>query len=454
MISRVDLLKQNNPIRVPNDTVTDDTDWTPGSRYLGRKLHKGNVSPDLPYRLRSRATRTQESDAEVDLPFTPDVVTSASAEPSSNANTEPTITPLKHSYNLRSRTLSHSSLVPLADTTWFMCVTGVMQAWGVAKSVQPEPRVFDKGLVFIKETEIPLSGDRWTVAVNIAVDDYSSLILGLKLVLNQTKRSIHMYKTPNAATFDLQWEEIDRLDKVVAELSSDVGSFTPLLAEEVPTPRTVITKSARSKRSLVNVLGYGLKYPFGTANAKDVLRLTRVCDELHVFEAQVAHSTEQQLTYLRSLDDNTRQNAKDIIYLTKTLRDSITNFSLQLYRTDSNLVDTQKILEKLMRYSAAIREIELAIFEAKFSLTQLQESLDLTSLEKLSSTLINPFNLSSILQQVSLQLPEGMTKLTGITVQEMYVYYAVAVVHVVPTSKGIRLFIEIPLKTVDHLFEL
>jgi len=287
-----------------------------------------------------------------------------------------------------------------------MCVTSIMQAWGVAESVQPEPRVFDKGLVFIKETKILLSGDRWTVAVNTAVDDYSSFILGLKLVLNQTRRNIQTHKTPNPATLDLHWEEIEGLDKVVAELSSDLGSFTHLLAEEVPTPRTVITKSARNKRGLINVLGYGLKYLFGTADAKDVLRLTRVCDELHVFDTQVAHSTEQQLTYLRSLD-NTRQNTKDITDLAKTLRDSIRNFSLPSHRTDTNLVDTQKMLEKQICYSAAIREIELALIEVKFSLAQLQESLDLTSLGKLSSTLINPYNLSSILQQVSLQLPRG-----------------------------------------------
>ena len=136
-----------------------------------------------------------------------------------------------------------------------MCVTGVMQAWGIAESVQPEPRVFDKGLVFIKETEILLSGDRWTVAVNIAVEDYSSLIFGLKLILNQTRRNIQMHKTPNPATLDLHWEEIDRLHKVVAELSSDLGSFINLLAEEVPTPRTVIAKSALNKRGLINVLG-------------------------------------------------------------------------------------------------------------------------------------------------------------------------------------------------------
>jgi len=90
-------------------------------------------------------------------------------------------------------------------------------ARGVAESVHPEPRTFDKGLVFLKETEILLSGDRWTVAVNIAIDDYSSLILGLKLVLNQTQKNIQTYKVPNLVIFDLHWEELDRLDKVVAE---------------------------------------------------------------------------------------------------------------------------------------------------------------------------------------------------------------------------------------------
>ena len=106
------------------------------------------------------------------------------------------------------------------------------------------------------------------------------------------------------------------------------------------------------------------------------------------------------------------------------------------------------------RYSAAIREIELALQELKLSVTQLRETIDVTSLGQLSSVLINPYNLSVILQQVSLQLPAGLSMLTGLWVQEMYVYYTVAVVHVVATSKNIRLFVEIPLKASDRYFEL
>ncbi len=141
---------------------------------------------------------------------------------------------------------------------------------------------------------------------------------------------------------------------------------------------------------MINVLGCGLKYLFGTADARDVKRLTAVCDELHTFETQVTHAADQQVTYLRTLGDMTWQNARDTIDLARALRDSIKNFSLQMQRDEADLLDTQDAIEKQVRYSSVIREIEMAILEIKFKLAQLQESLDLTSLGKLGSVLISP----------------------------------------------------------------
>jgi hypothetical protein len=116
-----------------------------------------------------------------------------------------------------------------------------------------------------------------------------------------------------------------------------------------------------------------LKYLFGTADARDVKRLTTVCDDLHVFEKQTVHAAEQQLTYLRTLDETTRQNAKDTVELAKALRDAIQNFSLRLNKDEADLKGTQAAIERQTRYSAAIREIEMALLEMKFSLIQLQE---------------------------------------------------------------------------------
>ena len=43
--------------------------------------------------------------------------------------------------------------------------------------------------------------------------------------------------------------------------------------------------------------------------------------------------------------------------------------------------------------------------------------------------------------------------LTGLTVEEMYVYYTIATVHAVASSRSIGLFIDILLKAADRYFE-
>jgi len=169
----------------------------------------------------------------------------------------------------------------------------------------PEPMNFDKGLVFIKDTDILLSGDKWTIAVNIALDDYVILIENMKLVLDTVRQKIQVYKNPRLYSFDIHWEEISRLDGMIRKLEMDLMGFRRILFEE--TEETLVgnprDEDVRDKRGLINVLGYGLKYLFGTADAKDVKRLTKVCDDLHAFKSKMVHAAEQQLTYIRTLDE-------------------------------------------------------------------------------------------------------------------------------------------------------
>jgi hypothetical protein len=39
----------------------------------------------------------------------------------------------------------------------------------------------------MKDTDILLSGDKWTVAVNVALNDYLPLIKGIRFVLGQIR---------------------------------------------------------------------------------------------------------------------------------------------------------------------------------------------------------------------------------------------------------------------------
>ncbi|PNF31232.1 hypothetical protein B7P43_G14084 [Cryptotermes secundus] len=67
---------------------------------------------------------------------------------------------------------------------------------------------------------------------------------------------------------------------------------------------------------------------------------------------------------------------------------------------------------------------------------------------------MNPYNLSELLQEVNLHLEKGTSMLTGLNIEDMYIYYAVAKVHATAASRNNRLFIDIPLRAADRSFML
>jgi type II secretory pathway component PulM len=85
----------------------------------------------------------------------------------------------------------------------------------------------------------------------------------------------------------------------------------------------------------------------------------------------MTHEVDHQLTYIQTLDEAMKQNTVDIADLTETLCDSVRNFSLQLNRVEADLLDTQAALERQAKFSATIREIEMAILESKLNIIQL-----------------------------------------------------------------------------------
>jgi len=156
-----------------------------------------------------------------------------------------------------------------------------------SEAVVPEPKTFDKGLIFVKETDVLLSGDKWTIVVNIALDDYDSLVYVMRVALNQIRQKIKIHKNPKPYSLDTHWDEINRLDAMVQRLDTDLLGLKKLLfagtVTKGPKPSNV-----RSKRGLLDLMGYGLKYLCGTADARDVKRLSAICDELHKFKAKMS----------------------------------------------------------------------------------------------------------------------------------------------------------------------
>ena len=111
----------------------------------------------------------------------------------------------------------------------------------------PEPKNFDKGLVFVKDTDILLSGDKWTIVVNTALDDYDTLIENMKSVLYTVQQKIQVHKNPKIFSFDIYWGETDHLDRMVGKLELDLMSFQKLLFKEtlVRNPGAAVARDKR-----------------------------------------------------------------------------------------------------------------------------------------------------------------------------------------------------------------
>jgi hypothetical protein len=173
----------------------------------------------------------------------------------------------------------------------------------------------------MKDRDILLTGEKWTLTVNIALDDCVNLIQGMRFILAQVQRNVDIYRSPNSKGLGIHWEEIKRLHKITDELETDLLSVSKLLSDEVPFGNNK-EEMQRPQRGLMNLFGYELKYLFGTADVRDVKRLDEVCDHLQSFQIKEVHATERQMTYLHTLDDATIANAEAALDLGKALRDS------------------------------------------------------------------------------------------------------------------------------------
>jgi hypothetical protein len=105
--------------------------------------------------------------------------------------------------------------------------------WGSYCNNWTLAETFDKGMLFIKDTDILLSRDKGNIVVNVAVDVYMMLVDTMKLVLGHIRQKIHVHKNQKSYAFDLHWEEVNLLGLVTSELEIDLSSFGKLLFEEV-----------------------------------------------------------------------------------------------------------------------------------------------------------------------------------------------------------------------------
>jgi len=80
-------------------------------------------------------------------------------------------------------------------------ITGFVVCGTTTGMVVPEPQTFDKRLIFVKETDILLSGDKWTIVVNVSLDDYDAVVYTMRATLDQIRQKIQVQKNTKNLLF-------------------------------------------------------------------------------------------------------------------------------------------------------------------------------------------------------------------------------------------------------------
>ena len=178
----------------------------------------------------------------------------------------------------------------------------------------------DRGLVFLKERDVLLTGDRWTVVVEIGIEDYVYLVKGMTTACNNLQQDIEKWVSINHTNKSIFSIEIHRIQGWITEINIQVQSFVALLRKSINTAENV---RDRQRRGLINAGGYVLKYLFATLDHKDMDRTSKFIDNMKYFSQNIIHTQEQQLTYVRSLNERVTGNARNIVFIAKSLRDTV-----------------------------------------------------------------------------------------------------------------------------------
>jgi hypothetical protein len=210
----------------------------------------------------------------------------------------------------------------------------------------------------------------------------------------------------------------------------------------------------RRRRGILDFGGHVFKFLFGTATTSEVQELHSRVSKLDSKKDDMIHAVEAQMTLLRTVDKEARQNTVDLLLEAKSLRGTVSQI-IKLNRTLKETADQIQTTFEIQRNVARImRELEFYALRLQQKLIPLHEGIDVSSSGRLSSVLVPPHNLSVILQQVVLKLLRDISLITGMEVNNMHAYYDVARVPAYSTTGSIRLVVRIPLRGSDRVMIL
>jgi len=216
--------------------------------------------------------------------------------------------------------------------------------------------------IFIKQRDIILTNDAWTVIVNLDFNTYEQTNTKLRDDLFYMQK----FKTPLAPV-----HEQNHTEYVLQILEDEINAFREML------PRL------DNRRAVLSAVGSVLKWFFGMATSLDVEELHKRVDKMHRTEGDIVHSVNHQMTYLKTLDSAVKFSTEAVETLSEKVKDIVLDSNKWKDKTDIAIHWINYTLYNQSSIFTHIRQLEFAILELRTLVKEVLISLDSTMTAKM-----------------------------------------------------------------------
>lgn len=197
---------------------------------------------------------------------------------------------------------------------------------------------------------------------------------------------------PFRNTFRGLLQETAYLKAVKKDIQSAVGHFR------------VIGRLPRIRRSLLPFVGDGLSWFFGTVRETDLDLIRQQVSSMAKAQHHIIHAVEQSLTVMNESRILICENRQSIIGIIGSLREidvKINNITNEFVR---KINENRRVLEVYTRLSLVLEEIRIFLENARTFLLNLQGQVDYLALGKISTRVISPPKLRTLLKHIQAAL--------------------------------------------------
>ena len=202
---------------------------------------------------------------------------------------------------------------------------------------------------------------------------------------------------------------------------------------------------SRQTRGLINALGDGLKWLFGTATEEDTKQLHKDIRGLEAQTGKLHHLAELQATLIGSLSKDQRTNTRNLVVLAKKAIDLERSLAVTRTATHLTLTNIRRELALTNAVSSAIRTASAAVMTFHHEIRRISRAMIHTQQGVVTTTIFPPAILKMTLRAITNHLPEGWVPAVpaSTTPATQYKFLGISAF---PLNDGWEVHVKIPLK--------